>query len=253
MRRIIYEVVGPQPGATPESVPVRLATLEKFEDLTRKDVTSPNIVKILDLASRHPNNPIGFITSQEELEELRISKERDHAWKPEKAEPLPSSINPSHYQGYLDDLQWLEAMSRLKRYRQDPETFIAAVELQARKYLDRLGGKDDVTQEVGKSLWYLRFLLAYILNDRAPIYVRDIDPIFEKHLPGKTFLDDMEMRWLSAVLGKFETRPKELEGVIELQIRKYIDMSYMPETRAGCLCKAIGYLMFLQDLLSKNK
>jgi len=73
----------------------------------------------------------------------------------------------------MEDLQWLEAQQYLPRYR-DPERFEAALELQIRKYLDRLGGKDDEIQELEKANWYLKFLIAYKKNGCKPIRVRDI-------------------------------------------------------------------------------
>lgn len=96
-------------------------------------------------------------------------------------------INPSHYQSFFggidktfaEELQWLETIQYTKQYR-NPEIFKAAVELQARKYLDRLGGKDAEPQEIKKSIWYLKFLAAYIANDNKPIRVKDIENILSK-------------------------------------------------------------------------
>lgn len=85
-------------------------------------------------------------------------------------------INPSHYQGYCQDLQWLETMQYLPHFR-EPEAFKAAVELQARKYLDRSGGKDDELQETKKAIWYLKFLAAYMANGNKPIRVKDIEAL----------------------------------------------------------------------------
>jgi hypothetical protein len=89
------------------------------------------------------------------------------------------AINPSHYQGYVMDLQWLETMQYLPSFR-DPACFKAAVELQVRKYLDRLGGKDAEQQELGKALWYLKFLLAYTKNNNQPIKIKDIEKILNE-------------------------------------------------------------------------
>ncbi|WP_396189900.1 hypothetical protein [Flavobacterium sp.] len=92
-------------------------------------------------------------------------------------------INPSHYQAYIktenEELQWLEAMQYLPRFR-DPEKFKAAVELQGRKYFDRNGGKDAELQELQKGLWYFKFLVAYIKNGNKPIRVKDIDTILNR-------------------------------------------------------------------------
>ena len=92
-------------------------------------------------------------------------------------------INPSHYQSFfggngLEELQWLEAKQYEGQFK-DPVKFKAAVSLQIEKYLDRNGGKDKEDQELSKALWYLKFLVAYIKNDNAPIRVVDIDKILK--------------------------------------------------------------------------
>lgn len=100
----------------------------------------------------------------------------------EQVEASKDHINPSHYQSFFgieEELQWVEAIQYTKQYRK-PEIFKAAVELQARKYLDRLGGKDEEPQEIKKSIWYLKFLAAYIANGNKPIRVKDIDSILGK-------------------------------------------------------------------------
>ena len=134
------------------------------------------------------------------MEAYRLKLERESAWigksNIEKIEDLPThnksfveddgfhyeeqvasqkdAINPSHYQSYIDEFQWIEAMCRMQRFR-DPEKFKAAIELQIRKYLDRNGGKDSELQEFEKALWYLKFLIAYIKNGNRPIWVSDIE------------------------------------------------------------------------------
>lgn len=86
-------------------------------------------------------------------------------------------ISPDHYKDYLVDkdtcLQWLDTMSRIKRYC-DPEKFKAAVELQVRKYLDRNGGKDEELQELLKAKWYLTYLCEYIKNGNKPILITEV-------------------------------------------------------------------------------
>ena len=107
------------------------------------------------------------------------------------------NINPLHYQGFLEiskseilrdqyegevlyGLQWLETMCRIERYRTRPDEFIAAIELQVRKYLDRKGRKDEDLQELEKGLWYYKFMVAYIKNGKQPIFVRDIEEILAR-------------------------------------------------------------------------
>ena len=104
--------------------------------------------------------------------------------KAQPIEPLPlqhevkDHINPSHYKTYLSDegmeLQWLETMCRMQRYREHPERFLGALELQIRKYLDRSGKKDEELQEYKKALWYMKFMCAYMANNCKPIKVADI-------------------------------------------------------------------------------
>lgn len=72
-----------------------------------------------------------------------------------------AAIAPPHYQRYLDDFSWLDAMSRIPSFK-DPKVFIGALELQVRKYLDRMGQKDITYQEIGKALFYLEYWRQYI-------------------------------------------------------------------------------------------
>jgi hypothetical protein len=88
---------------------------------------------------------------------------------------ITKAVDPPHYQGYLKDLQWIEAMQYIPTFR-DSEHFESALELQVRKYLDRSGQKDDVLQELSKALWYLKFLVAYRKAGRN-IKVEEIDKI----------------------------------------------------------------------------
>lgn len=84
-------------------------------------------------------------------------------------------VDPAHYKGYVEELQWLDTMSRIPTLR-DPIKFEAAVELQIRKYLDRNGQKDDSLQELQKALWYLKYLIAYKKAGR-PIKVGEVESI----------------------------------------------------------------------------
>jgi hypothetical protein len=68
-----------------------------------------------------------------------------------------------HYQSYIDDYQWIEAIGRMPNFRElSNGKFFGVVEVLARKYLDRLGKKDDPVQELDKAIWYLRYLRACI-------------------------------------------------------------------------------------------
>jgi len=83
------------------------------------------------------------------------------------------AVNPSHYKGYVEDMQWLDCMSKIPTLRH-PERFKAALELQVRKYLDRNEQKDDSLQEFKKALFYLKYLIMYIENGNNPISAEDV-------------------------------------------------------------------------------
>lgn len=97
-----------------------------------------------------------------------------------EAEKVKAAVDPKHYQDFIDGLQWLEAMNRMPRYRDNPFEFIAAVELQIRKYMDRNGRKDNMHQEYKKGLWYYKYLVAYMANGMQPIRVKDIEKLLKK-------------------------------------------------------------------------
>jgi len=137
------------------------------------------IDKAFDLHTQHYQN------------ELELKCVPPHPENDNKHDPRSSSnqhqkifgmtpIDPPHYQGFVDDYQWLETMCRIPRYRNDPDSFIAAIELQVRKYLDRNGKKDNSLQELEKGLWYYKFMVAYIKNGKTPIFVKDVNDILER-------------------------------------------------------------------------
>ncbi len=93
---------------------------------------------------------------------------------------IAAAVNPSHHKGFIDDFQWIDVMSRIPRYRNNPEAFKGALELQVRKYLDRNGRKDNELQELLKGLWYYKYLCAYIKNNCKPIRGDDVERILSK-------------------------------------------------------------------------
>jgi len=107
-----------------------------------------------------------------------IDMKREVAYKEGEAARKTDMVNkPPHYQGYLGKLQWLETMSRLNRFADNPDVFIGAVELQIRKYLDRGGKKGDHSEDLLKASWYARYLAAYMRNDCSPIRIENIPRI----------------------------------------------------------------------------
>lgn len=91
--------------------------------------------------------------------------ERDH-WiasaKPSQEtapQAYDSKGNAAHYQKFIDDYQWIEVMGRLPKCRDLKNgIFFGTLEILARKYLDRLGKKDDPIKELDKAIWYLQYL-----------------------------------------------------------------------------------------------
>jgi len=130
-------------------------------------------------------NPFELVTALPGQEHSFVEDDGFHFLAKNWGLPIPDNIeqtiNPLHYKKYITvdsntpDMQWLEAMCRIQRYRENPDHFIAAVELQVRKYLDRNGRKDEDIKELMKGLWYYKFMVAYIKNGKNPILVKDID------------------------------------------------------------------------------
>jgi hypothetical protein len=190
-------------------------TFTRAEQITDAMVTAPRFVDVWDSLKKAHATYLNSVDDRDEWIEILM---RNEAWKPdvrpcidtvraeshELEESLTANpravdlsgrvltptayvstldpVNPPHYQSYLrtenDCLQWLETMQYLSRYK-DQNVFKGAIELQARKYLDRLGGKDEESQEIMKAVWYLKFLAAYIKNG-GPIRVADIDTILAR-------------------------------------------------------------------------
>jgi hypothetical protein len=119
---------------------------------------------------------IGGLHTIDQCEGWMATIERSH-WNIVGKVPsgLNNAVDPKHYKGYLEDYQWLDAMSRIPTLK-DPAKFEAAVEMQIRKYLDRNGQKDDSIQELEKAKWYLSYLIAYKKAGR-PIKVSEVDAI----------------------------------------------------------------------------
>jgi hypothetical protein len=169
----------------------RTSTTTNFHEFEKEFADSD--VTLKGLVTDNRTNESTYILTTDDLLNWREKLERDEQWKPMKWEPLEEAgivtkrkdaINPSHYKTYfggsdIPDLQWLEAMQYTGKFK-DPQNFKAAVEMQVRKYLDRLGGKDAEVQELKKAIWYLKFYTAYIAAGEKPIRIKDIDTILSK-------------------------------------------------------------------------
>jgi hypothetical protein len=153
----------------------RLETLDGLSEITDEMVTAPKVVVVRDEVK---SVVVAVLDSPDKLLGWQTGGERAFAWKPgdrpvvQKA--VAAAVNPSHYKGYIEEMQWIDAMSRIPSMR-DPKCFKAALELQIRKYLDRSGQKDATIQEMMKARWYLSYLCAYIANGDKPTLVADVD------------------------------------------------------------------------------
>ena len=65
--------------------------------------------------------------------------------------PFDDPINPSHYKGDIECIDYQKSIST-------PEEFRGYLRLQAVKYIHRLNAKDTPTTNIDKALWYLNRL-----------------------------------------------------------------------------------------------
>ena len=150
----------------------RLNTTTSFEEVEKEIEAGKCVcIRVTDNLLKTEKN----LWTMELVEEWRASLERS-VWNPcanllddhvkkeasvEQSSCASKAVDPSHYKNYIDEMQWLDAMSKIPTLR-EPDVFIGALELQVRKYLDRRGGKDDDYQELGKALVYLEYMRQFI-------------------------------------------------------------------------------------------
>lgn len=139
------------------------ADLLRFQDLRREWSVSNarRIVHLEGTPAAHQVNVPAMSTP------LKV-----HA-TPKDADPIQKAVDPDHYKGYIEEMQWLDAMSQIPTLRK-PERFIAAVELQIRKYMDRNGQKDLPLQEFQKANFYMVYLIMYMKGGCKPIKAADV-------------------------------------------------------------------------------
>ena len=135
----------------------RVDTTTRLEEIRSYNL---NIFHIM-VTDNLTNTVIGVITSDQEMI-AHIKKLTE------------DQINPTHYQDFVQDLQWIETMQYII------PNIEAGMELMTRKYMDRRGKKDPDIQELGKGMWWYRLWLAYLKNDKKPVLVKDIEDILKK-------------------------------------------------------------------------
>ena len=72
-------------------------------------------------------------------------------WNTPLIEYTYDPINPSHYKGDIECIDYQKSIST-------PEEFRGYLRLQAVKYIHRLNAKDTPTTNIDKALWYLNRL-----------------------------------------------------------------------------------------------
>jgi hypothetical protein len=151
----------------------------RWEEAVQEVKNDGGVIYVFDNRNAEGLDAIDLLECEDDIAAWQEKLERDYAWKPETLEPADPKdhINPSHYKSYVKEMQWIEAMQYVIGERKGPDHFVAAVELQVRKYLDRNGRKDAELQELTKGLWYYKFMLAYVKNGKKPIRVKDIHGI----------------------------------------------------------------------------
>jgi hypothetical protein len=124
-----------------------------------RDIEDPNEVKDYHFEGVNrieitENDTITRLVNLDDFEDYMIKAER-RIWR--------KHVDPKHYKGYVENFEWLDTMRRIPTLR-DPDKFIAAIELQVRKYLDRRGQKDHGVQELQKALFYLIYGVHFLLH-----------------------------------------------------------------------------------------
>jgi hypothetical protein len=144
-----------------------------FDAIPYEDLIETGYTQVLRKPYNGDDDYIASLYSVAEYEEWRSKLEKDFAWN----QKFVHAVTPSHYQNYIDDYQWIDAMARIPSMK-DASNFQAALELQIRKYLDRNGKKDAPLQELKKARFYLQYLIMYIENNNQPILAKDVQKIF---------------------------------------------------------------------------
>jgi hypothetical protein len=153
----------------------RLSTTTLFDEIFSEDL-DPEKDRFAVVTDNLAKEKLVYLRDHTDLIGWSEKLSRDFSWlrkddeikdKREKT-PVSNAVNPSHYKNYIEDMQWIDAMSRIPTLRK-PERFKAAVEMQIRKYLDRNGGKDAELQELEKSLFYMMYLVEYVKNGHRPV------------------------------------------------------------------------------------
>ena len=102
------------------------------------------------------------VLSVEEVKALHESFNEPKAVLDEgRLDSITQAVKANHYSNYIDDMEWIEAISKIPFYRSNPERFKGALQLMVRKYLDRLGQRDSNLQEMMKARRWLDFAISF--------------------------------------------------------------------------------------------
>ena len=189
-----------------DSIDRRTKTTTNINELSLDDVTDMHYVMV---TNNEINGVVAKLMNKEDLADFELSiqtaGERNFAWKPGKKEicavaeedksnglhddnpsltQVKKAVDPNHYQGFIDEFQWIEVMQKIYDGRGQSEHFNVALEVfGTRRYLDRLGKKDNDVQELKKADWYLRLRTAREIVG-GYVAVKDVEFVLEHgHLP----------------------------------------------------------------------
>ena len=135
--------------------------------------------KLTDYFKRHGVFVAYAISPNERAEGHAALLNKLNAMKIANTEPTqPAKPDAgTHYTGYHSNgEQWFDTMKQTRF--QDPVRMEAAIEINVRKYLDRLGRKDNKIQELTKAAKYLVYWILYLKTNGKATF-DDVNKIFE--------------------------------------------------------------------------
>jgi len=95
-----------------------------------------------------------------------------------EAQGIKDAVAGNHYEGYVDNYEWLDVF--IRKYRDRPELIRGALLIQIDKYYARYGKKDSCIQEANKALWYAAYLAAWEAAGCVPITAKEVPAILER-------------------------------------------------------------------------
>lgn len=163
---------------------------------------------------------------------------------------VEGAVRPTHYKDYIPGMQWIDAIQN----RYSSREFIAAVDMQVDKYLARKGKKDEDIQELKKSLWYLRYLVAFQENHLEHVTSTEVDTILDikrGHHINRLDLSLLgEHLWIEAV--QYLYAPAEVIIIFDARIREHMNRAMRSQDTLGEHIQAMLWLTGLIAFMEKG-